>query len=274
MSESIDVLLPVFARVDQAMLAAAVASVFAQHHCAQTLWLLINGGSVDERHQLAAFAEQLVPPDHPTTLQLVCLEQAGITSALNLGLELSTADWLARLDSDDRMAPSRLQRVVEHVQWCRRTGAPVPDVIGTAMAVLDGESQQPTGLLLRRPCQDRAIRRYLCWGNPFLHPSVQFRRQLLQRVGGYRAVPQAEDLDLWLRLSRMRGVHFANLSEPLTLYSLCEGSLSHQRDSFLQSALCRLRHADTSGRALLFMPKILFDLLRYGQRWITTRSAA
>ena len=270
--DSIDVLLPVYALADWPLLQRSIASVFAQEDPAQTLWVLINGADALARQQLADRLEALAPAGHPTRLQPVLLEQAGITPALNRGLELSQATWLARLDADDRMTPQRLRRMREHLRHCRQQGLPVPDVIGSAMALLDARGEQPTGQVLQRPCQDGAIRRYLWIGNPLLHPSVLLRRVLLVQVGGYRSSPGSEDLDLWLRLARRRGVCFANLPEPLTLYSHRPGSLSHQRDSFLHAARCRLRHCDGPLRLLLHGPKIVSDLLRYLQCVLVRRS--
>ena len=268
--ESIDVLLPVYALADRPLLARAVASVFAQQCPAQILWVLINGGSAADRQDLVAAVNTLVPPSADTVMQVVVLDQQGITAALNRGLALSQAQWLARLDADDRMLPQRFQNTLLYLQACRQAGRPVPDVIGSAMAVLDAHGHEPTGQVLRRPGSDRAIRRYLCIGNPFLHPSVMMRRSVLAAAGGYRPSPGTEDLDLWLRLARFQGVIFANLNEALTLYTLRPGSLSHQRDSFLRSALCRWRHCNSPQRVLIYAPKVLSDLLRYGLEWLVS----
>ena len=95
---SIDVLMPVYALAEWPLLQRAIASVYAQEHPAQTLWLLINGASDEDRQRLATRLRTLVlPRAHPTVLQLEVLEQAGITAALNRGLVLSQAQWLARL---------------------------------------------------------------------------------------------------------------------------------------------------------------------------------
>jgi glycosyltransferase involved in cell wall biosynthesis len=266
--DSIDVLLPVYALADWRLLQRAITSVWAQDSPAETLWVLVNGASPDDRQRLAERVFALVPhliaaSGRPPTIQVALLEQPGITPALNHGLALSQARWLARLDADDRMAPERLRLMRDHLHRCRQAGSPVPDVIGSAMEVLDARGDHPTGQLLQRPCRDRAIRRYLCVGNPFLHPSVMLRRALLLQVGGYRSSRGTEDLDLWLRLARLPGVTFANLPMPLTSYTVRSGSLSHQRDSFLQSALCRWRHCNSPWRVLLFWPKIISDLMRF-----------
>jgi len=260
---AIDVLLPVFTLAERPLLARSIGSIFAQELPAKTLWVLINGGLKHERQQLATFVQALAPTGHPTELEVVCLDQPGIATALNRGLSLSQAEWLARLDADDSMNPQRLRLMVEYLQRCSQAGVNVPDVIGSAVAVMNASGESPSGRVMRRPCRNWAIRGYLYIGNPFLHPSVMMRRMLLQQVGGYRPCRGTEDLDLWLRLSRISYVTFANLPEPLTLYSIRPGSLSHQRDSFLHSASCRLNHCDTPLHLLLHGPKVLSDLLHY-----------
>lgn len=260
---SIDVLMPVHAQADRRLLERAIASVFAQDLPPANLWVLINGGHLADRQQLALELPALFPFPSPTAMRLELLDQAGITPALNWGIEQSKADWLARLDSDDRMHPQRLCQMVAYLEQCRQVGLPQPDVLGSSVAILDPRGEHSTGQLLRRPCRDRAIRRYLCFGNPFIHPSVMLRRSLLLQVAGYRSVPQAEDLDLWMRLARIKGVHFSNLPEPLTFYTLAPGTLSHGRDSFLWSALCRLRHVTSPWWLVIYSPKIIVDLLRY-----------
>jgi cellulose synthase/poly-beta-1,6-N-acetylglucosamine synthase-like glycosyltransferase len=263
MAERIDVLLPVYVGADRCLLELAISSVFAQQYPAQALWVLINGGTAAERQNLIDGLAHLAPAGHVTRLQLLSLQEVGIAAALNQGLAHSDADWLARLDADDRMLPERLAVMVRHLERCRQAGSAVPDVLGSAVLLLDAAGQPLAGKRLRRPCRDRAIRRYLLVGNPFIHPSVMVRRALLAQVGGYRSSRGTEDLDLWLRLVGQPGISLANLPQALTMYAIRPGSLSHQADSFLQSALCRLRHCRSPWMALLHTPKILSDLMRY-----------
>lgn len=270
MDFTVDVLLPFYVHGDLQLLKRAISSVYEQTLPARQLLVLINGGSEKDKTRCADELTNSIQQGHATEFRLVLCNCAAIAPALNIGIGLSNADWLARLDADDCMLPNRLQLMIAHLETCYQAGRPLPDVLGSAVTVLD-PSGRSAKREIKRPLSDRAIRRYLYYGNPFLHPSVILRRSRLLQLGGYRPIPQAEDLDLWLRLARLSGVHFANLSEPLTLYNLTDDSLSRQHDSFLRSASCRLRHCDSLLSSVLFAPKILVDLLRYLRRVILQR---
>ena len=51
------------------------------------------------------------------------------------------------------------------------------------------------------------------------HPTVMYRRNAILSVGGYNpdAGPRQDDYDLWFRCAE-KGLHFANISEPLLYY--------------------------------------------------------
>ena len=260
---SIDVLIPFYAPDSLLPLKRAMESVYVQELQADSLIVVVNGGSVELRSQICAAIAAMEPFDASILLCVVTTQQLGIASALNLGIESSSAHWIARLDADDWMEPSRLRLMVQHLQACAHQGNPIPDVIGSSLWVHDQGRPDAPPWQMNKPCTDRAIRRALFRGNPFAHPSVLLRRDLLVAVGCYRPIKAAEDLDLWLRLARLPGVTFANLPEPLTHYTLVHGSLSHSWDSFLWSALCRLRHCKTPRLLLLHGPKIAADFLRF-----------
>ena len=59
-----------------------------------------------------------------------------------------------------------------------------------------------------------SILRDLYVESPFAHPSVVYRREPVERAGGYRALGWPEDYDLWLRLAAA-GARFARLPEVL-----------------------------------------------------------
>jgi glycosyltransferase involved in cell wall biosynthesis len=260
---SVDVLLPFYVFGDHAFLTRAVDSVYRQSLPPRQLFILVNGGKHYERASCIEHLFALVRPSHPLDLHLINCACSGISAALNYGLSMSDADFVSRLDADDVMLPDRHRFMLDYLDIYRARGFSVPDVLGTPVLVDGSSSSGVIGRLRSKPTTDAAIRLNLLWGNPFVHPTVLLRRQLVVDVGGYRPIKAAEDLDLWLRLARCPGVTFANLPIPLTRYTVAPGTLSHSPYSFLGSAQARLRNIKNPADLLLHAPKIGFDLARY-----------
>jgi glycosyltransferase involved in cell wall biosynthesis len=193
----------------------AVASILGQS-LADLEFIVVDDGSTDGTpKRLAAIGDP----------RLLVLRQSrrGQTAALNRGLGAARAPLVARIDADDVALPERLAR-----QAAFMAAHPEVGLLGTAAREI-----APSGMVVREltpPCEDRAIRRALMRANPFIHSSVMFRRELVDRVGDYdESFAVAQDYDLWLRMSRV--TRLANLGEPLVLRRLAPGRLSSARDT-------------------------------------------
>ena len=117
---------------------------------------------------------------------------------------------MAFLDGDDIALPDRLER--QHA--CLAANLAIA-VLGGGLQIMDeagrvfDEIECPTG--------DAEIRRVLPQRNAMAHTTVMARKEVFDRVGGYRpAFVGAEDYDLWLRVAE----HFqlANLPGPVCQY--------------------------------------------------------
>jgi glycosyltransferase involved in cell wall biosynthesis len=193
----------------QQTVAETVRSVLAQT-MANFLFLCVDDGStdgtVDEIRRAAA---------GDSRLQLVQQTHGGIVSALEAGRAalLSEIDYVARIDGDDWMLPTRLERQLDFLARHPRLAALgsrvrlKPDVGGMSryVAWLNG---------LTTP---EEVARSMFIEAPLCHPSVMLRRDWLDRVGGYRAAGWPEDYDLWLRL-HAAGAAIAVLPEVLTVW--------------------------------------------------------
>jgi glycosyltransferase involved in cell wall biosynthesis len=137
----------------------------------------------------------------------------GIIAALNAGLRECRSPFIARMDGDDRSHPERLARQVaflhEHPQLavagCQVAGYP-PGAIREGFRIY---LEWLNGLL-----DESAIRREIFVESPLPHPSVIYRRDMVEQVGGYLDFGWPEDYDLWLRL-HLAGASFAKLPEVL-----------------------------------------------------------
>ena len=66
--------------------------------------------------------------------------------------------------------------------------------------------------------------------NPFNHPSVIYRIDILEKVGGYEDCPYHEDWLLWLKF--LKNTHkVKNIANPLVLFRLNEGTFKRRFNS-------------------------------------------
>jgi glycosyltransferase involved in cell wall biosynthesis len=120
----------------------------------------------------------------------------GRPAALNVALREARNEWVAQIDSDDRMLPQRLERQLAFVQE-------KPDVsVACSYAYMMSSSGKRMGT--SRPTVDvergkRELRPELFL--EIMHSTVLMRRAHVLEVGGYReTLTYAEDRDLWGRL--------------------------------------------------------------------------
>lgn len=142
----------------------------------------------------------------------------GISRALNHGLGCSTAEYIARLDSDDLMAPGRLEQQVAFLDQ-----NPDVAVVGTWVSTFGLRVQK-----WRYPTTHNAIEIGMAFKNELAHPSVMIRASALNEIEGpYRPdFEGAEDWDLWERLSARWKM--ACVPEYLTFHRLHEGQHSRR----------------------------------------------
>lgn len=146
-------------------------------------------------------------------LKVIPNPHLGIIPTLNRGLELCQSDFIARMDADDCSTPTRLRQQVDML-----TNHPELAVV---TSLVKGFPEEKLGA---------EFRTYISWLNglitgedikhsmfirsPMAHPSVAYRREWIERVGGYQDHGWAEDYDLWLRLY-LAGAGFSKLPEVL-----------------------------------------------------------
>jgi glycosyltransferase involved in cell wall biosynthesis len=189
---AISVLLPV--RDGAATLTRAVGSVRTQT-CRDWELLIIDDGSVDDSRTIAETAAR-----EDARVRVLPRERGGVVAALNAGLAAAGGEFIARMDADDEAHPERLAAQVEFL--CapenRDTG-----LVG-CLVEFGGDRAASAGYALHVDwlnsliaSDEIALNRFV--ESPLAHPSVMFRRELVEKFGGYRAGDFPEDYELWLR---------------------------------------------------------------------------
>jgi len=203
---AISVLMPV--RDAAATLHAAVRSVQAQT-CPDWELVIVDDGSQDAGPGLLA---HLAAQDD----RLVILRQppSGIAKALRHGVEVCRGDFIARMDADDVMAPWRLE-----LQQALLQAEPSVGLVSCLVrfgGAGEGYAAHVGWINALRTPEAMARRRFV--EAPVAHPSVMFRRRLLQEHGGYREGSFPEDYELWLRWLEA-GVRFAKVEQALLTWN-------------------------------------------------------
>lgn len=136
----------------------------------------------------------------------------GLPGQLNRCLAQAKGDWIARMDDDDFSYPQRFIMQMDCL-WEN------PQVAFVGCVANLERAGKPVGI--RRLPTRPEVKDFL-FVQPFLHPTLIFRREALEAVGGYCEEPRClgcEDYDLLLRLYEA-GYLGENMQEPLFTYTL------------------------------------------------------
>ena len=151
--------------------------------------LIINDGSIDQTSYILESWSKKYPQ-----LRVLNSNGTGLVKALNLGLMESSNDWIARYDVDDRYSSFRLS---EQRKLIDNNVAAIFCDYSLWSSKMDAIGVIPNAI------QKSAVTVSLSNSQRTPHPGVLFNRNLVMAVGSYLEDDfPAEDLSLWLRLSR------------------------------------------------------------------------
>jgi glycosyltransferase involved in cell wall biosynthesis len=186
----VTVVLPVFNAAST--VARAVESIARQTFADWEL-LAIDDGSTDGTPAVLAELARGEP-----RLRVLTRSHDGLLQALNTALAGARGEFIARMDADDEAHP---ERFAEQVGFLRQH--PEVGVVGS-LVKFGGDPARAGGYALHVDWMNGvvtpeaiALNRFI--ESPFAHPSVMFRRELVQGLGGYREGDFPEDYELWLR---------------------------------------------------------------------------
>ncbi|TND09759.1 MAG: family 2 glycosyl transferase [Bacteroidetes bacterium] len=184
--------------------------------------LFINDGSTDGTGVIAA---QYAEKDSRIRI-LTFSENRGIVAALNAGLSEAKGKYIARMDADDESHAGRLQKQFVFLEENPSTG------LVSCKVLHGGDSNEQQGYALyidwiNRLQEPGAIFLQRFVESPFAHPSVMFRKELVDLFGGYRAGDFPEDYELWLRWMD-KGVRMARLPDLLFTWNDLPARLSRK----------------------------------------------
>lgn len=215
----VSVLMPVYN--GEPYLSEAVDSILAQSF-ADFEFIIVDDGSTDNTwpilQEYAAREPRIVLTRNDANV--------GLARSLNKGLELAQGEYVARMDADDISLPRRLATQVAFLDEYPDIG-----VVGSFVQLIDEDGA--LGAVWHYPTMPGLLLWSLSFHSPLAHPSVVFRRRLVEEVGGYdEALLANQDRDLWHRLSSL--TRLSNLPDVLLLYRQHPDTIS-QRQADVQA---------------------------------------
>lgn len=192
----------------------------------------VNDNSTDRTIEVLQFY------DDPR-VRILDNSQKGIVSALNLGLEYCQSDLVARMDADDVMYATRLEKQhdVMHedpvITLCASKARKFPEekIKAGYVEYMRWQNSCLTG-------QDINDQIYI--ESPFAHPSVMFRKNRVLELGAYREGEFPEDYELWLRLFHA-GESMMKIDEVLIDWRESDHRLSRTSSRYSEAAFEKLR---------------------------------
>lgn len=202
----------------------AAASVLAQTYRNLEL-ILCDDASTDDTWRIM---QRIAAQDARVTV-FQNKTNRGLGASLNGCLSRAGGEYIARQDADDVSDPDRIERTMD---FLLSSGAPY---VACGVRVFDDG-----GVWSTRQYPQKITKHIIAQKNPFFHPTMVFRRAVLEGVGGYSETPETrrtEDYDLVMRLAA-EGVIGENLPE--ILYSVYEPKEAYLRHN-AKTRLCEVR---------------------------------
>ena len=225
------VLMSVYNRENPDFLQQSLDSIFNQTLPPAEV-VLVQDGPLDDELQQVIDCCQKAHKELKTVKLTTC---HGLGSALNEGLRHCSYDLVARMDTDDLAKPERFKTQIE---WMEQH--PDTDVCGCWIDEFTGDTSNV--ISSRKPPRDHQdIVKFARKRNPINHPTVVFRRQAVEKAGGYQHFYLFEDYYLWTRMI-MEGSRFHNIQDSLLFFRLSDNMFQRRGGLRYTQSEVRFQH--------------------------------
>jgi len=213
-------------------LRAAISSIITQSY---PEWELLLIGNRPDPYSLGIAESFRQDP----RIRILQEDRPGISHALNCGLREAGGRFIARMDADDICLPDRLSKQVDCL-----LSTPQMDAVSCQTAI-HPEGIPGEGFMAYMDWQnslidprDHHLNRFI--ESPLAHPTVLFRKELIDELGSYETGEVPEDYELWLRWMHA-GKRICKLPVPLYQWRDHQRRLSRMSPSYSREHFNTLR---------------------------------
>ncbi len=226
----VTVLMPVYN--GENYLKEAIESILKQSHTEFEL-LIINDGSTDLTENI------ILSYTDPRIRYIKNQKNIGLIDTLNLGFDVAKGKYIARMDADDISHPLRLEKQISFLEVNGDVG-----ILGTAFTYIGDKEESVT-----HPEKHETIRFASLFYNPFCHPSVMIRKEIMDgnQLKFKKKYIHAEEYKLWTELLSKTKGH--NLKDNLIFYRSHPTQVSqiHLKDQLSMNHLIQKEYLEEAG---------------------------
>ena len=155
-------------------------------------FLIIDDGSTD-------YSLEIIKSFDDKRIRLVENEKnLGQSATLNKGINLAVGKYIARMDQDDISINLRLEQQINLIDGDENLG-----LVSTGFRLINSRGEFESNPIWNKLMNSAEVELELFLGNPIAHPSVMFRKVVVQEIGGYNETIKyhCEDYNLWHKLA-------------------------------------------------------------------------
>jgi len=216
--EKYSVLMSVYHKVTQEELTLSVESMVKQTAPPDEFIIILDGPVGDDVKTLI----EKFSSENPGMFTIIPLEKNhGLAYALNVGIEASRNELIARMDADDIALPERCELELEEFEK-----HPDYAIVGGIYSRFINTPNDATKFVQKRPLTPDDIRKNLRRTNSFAHPLVMYKKSAVLACGGYDPkLRRRQDYDLFSKMF-YKGYIGSNIDKVLLLF--------REDDNFMQ----------------------------------------
>lgn len=142
----------------------------------------------------------------------------GLTASLNKGLGLAKGKYICRMDADDISINNRIEIQKKYIEENDY------DLIGGISQMID-ENGKSIYSIKKVPTNMDKIKKALRYNQIISHPTWFGKKEVFDKLNGYRNMPLCEDYDFTLR-AVLNGYKISNIDETVLKYRMTSSSIS------------------------------------------------
>lgn len=142
----------------------------------------------------------------------------GLTASLNKGLGLAKGKYICRMDADDISINKRIENQKKYLEENNY------DLIGGISQMID-ENGKSIYSIKKVPTNMDKIKKALRYNQIISHPTWFGKKEVFDKLNGYRNMPLCEDYDFTLR-AVLNGYKISNIDETVLKYRMTSSSIS------------------------------------------------